>query len=55
MQSDLTFPPWENPTATFLLREFAILTSIAQERHKALNWLCGFSSSGRWTDTPTDT
>jgi hypothetical protein len=35
--------------------EFARLTSIAQERHKALNWLCGFSPNGQWADTPTDT
>ena len=35
--------------------EFARLASIAQERHKAFNWLCGFSATGRWTDTRTDT
>jgi hypothetical protein len=35
--------------------EFHMLTSIAQERHKALNWLCGLSPSGRWSDTPTET
>lgn len=35
--------------------EFAMMTSIAQERHKAFNWLCGRSRSGMWADTPTDT
>lgn len=35
--------------------EFATLTSISQERHKAFNWLCGYSPTGRWTDTRTDT
>ncbi len=35
--------------------EFAVMTSIAQERHKAFNWLCGRSKSGLWADTPTDT
>jgi len=25
------------------------------ERHKALNWLCGFAPGNRWDETPTDT
>lgn len=33
--------------------EYAIATSIAQERHFALNWLCGYSRD--WDETPTDT
>ena len=49
------FPAMGKPYRDLSFEEFAILTSIAQERHKALNWLCGFSSSGRWADTPTDT
>lgn len=32
---------------------FNLLTSIAQERHFALNWLCGYSKD--WDKTPTDT
>jgi len=49
------FPAKGKPYRDLSFEEFGILTSIAQERHKALNWLCGFSSSGRWADTPTDT
>lgn len=49
------FPAMGKPYRDLSFEEFAILTSIAQERHKALNWLCGFSSGGLWTDTPTDT
>ena len=49
------FPAMGKPYRDLSFEEFAILTSIAQERHKALNWLCGFSSSGQWADTPTDT
>jgi hypothetical protein len=49
------FPAMGKPYRDLSFEEFAILTSIAQERHKALNWLCGFSSSGRWADTPTHT
>lgn len=33
----------------------AQLTSIAMERHKALNWLCGYAPGNRWSETPTDT
>lgn len=29
--------------------------SIIQERHYALNWLCGYAPDNRWDDTPTDT
>jgi Domain of unknown function (DUF4272) len=49
------FPAMGKPYRDLSFEEFAILTSIAQERHKALNWLCGLSPSGRWADTPTDT
>jgi len=35
--------------------ELSQLTSIAMERHKALNWLCGYAPGNRWSNTPTDT
>jgi len=35
--------------------EFAVLKAIAQGRHRALNWLCGDSPTGRWADTRTAT
>ncbi len=34
-------------------QEFQSVTSIAMERHRALNWLCGFSQD--WDQVPTDT
>lgn len=49
------FPALGRPYRDLPFKDFAMLTSIAQERHKALNWLCGFSPSGRWADTPTNT
>lgn len=49
------FPAMGKPYRDLSLEEFAMLTSIAQERHKAFNWLGGLSPSGRWADTPTDT
>jgi hypothetical protein len=49
------FPALGKPYRDLSFEEFATLTSIAQERHKALNWLCGLSPSGRWVDTPTET
>jgi hypothetical protein len=52
---DSDFPAFGQPYRDVVFEEFARLTSIAQERHRALNWLCGYSPSGRWADTPTDT
>jgi hypothetical protein len=49
------FPALGKPYRDLSFEEFASLNSIAQERHKAFNWLCGFSPNGRWADTPTDT
>lgn len=49
------FPAMGKPYRDLSAKEFSMLTSIAQERHKAFNWLCGLSPSGRWADTPTDT
>lgn len=49
------FPARGKPYRDLSSDEFATLTSIYQERHKAFNWLSGFSSTGRWADTPTDT
>jgi hypothetical protein len=33
--------------------EYANATAIAMERHRALNWLCGYASE--WDNVPTDT
>ena len=35
--------------------EWSEIQSIITERHKALNWLCGYAPGNRWHDTPTDT
>jgi hypothetical protein len=35
--------------------EWSQAASIAKERHRALNWLCGYAPRNRWEDTPTDT
>ncbi len=35
--------------------ELSRLTSIAMERHKAFNWLCGYAPENRWSETATDT
>jgi len=49
------FPAMGKPYRDLSFEEFAMLASIAQERHKAFNWLCGLSPTSRWGDTPTDT
>jgi hypothetical protein len=36
-------------------QEWHEVTSIAMERHRALNWLCGYAGRNRWQETPTDT
>jgi hypothetical protein len=43
--------PYRNISA----EEYSIATSIARERHFALNWLCGHAPGNRWDETPTDT
>jgi Domain of unknown function (DUF4272) len=35
--------------------EWSEIGSISIERHRALNWLCGYSPHNDWDDTPTDT
>jgi hypothetical protein len=34
------------------LEEWSIVRSIAIERHRALNWLCGYAPSNDWDRTP---
>jgi Domain of unknown function (DUF4272) len=49
------FPAFNKPYRDLTRDEFSIATSIAVERHRALNWLCGYAPRNRWADTPTDT
>jgi hypothetical protein len=52
---DGDFPAFGRAYRDISAEEWACATSIAMERHKALNWLCGMAPSNRWEDTPTDT
>lgn len=47
------FPAFGKPYRDVTRDEFIPLRSIAQERHYAMNWLCGYSSN--WDEVPTDT
>jgi hypothetical protein len=49
------FPVFGRPYREASPDEWASLGSIALERHKALNWLCGYAPGNRWDETPTDT
>lgn len=49
------FPAFEKPYRELTPEEFSQVTSIAMERHRALNWLCGYAPSNKWEDTPIDT
>ncbi|MBS1708316.1 MAG: DUF4272 domain-containing protein [Armatimonadetes bacterium] len=35
--------------------QWSQVRSITMERHRALNWLCGFAPENKWEETPTDT
>ncbi len=52
---DSDFPVFGKPFGKMNATEFASVTSIAQERHKAFNWLCGYAPGNQWSETPTDT
>jgi hypothetical protein len=47
------FPAFGKAYARLREQEYSLATSIAVERHFALNWLCGYSED--WDQTPTDT
>lgn len=41
--------------AELSLEEWSEIRSISVERHRALNWLCGYSPNNDWDQTPTNT
>ncbi len=49
------FPAHGRSYAQLTADEWSAVSSIAMERHKALNWLCGYAPGNKWEDTPTDT
>jgi hypothetical protein len=49
------FPAKGKPYRDLTADEWSEVTSIAVERHFALNWLCGYSPRNQWDETPTDT
>ena len=49
------FPAFGKAYRDITREEFGTTTSIAQERHRAFNWLCGLAPGNRWADTPTET
>jgi len=49
------FLAFNKPYRDLDINQYLEVTSIAIERHFALNWLCGFSSKNDWDSTPTDT
>ena len=52
---DGDFPAMNKAYRDLDAAEYSLLRSIAQERHRALNWLCRFAPGNRWSETPTDT
>lgn len=52
---DGDFPIFGRSYAQLTGDEWSEVNSIAMERHKALNWLCGYAPANKWEDTPTET
>jgi hypothetical protein len=52
---DSDFPAYGKAYRDASPEEYALLVSIAVERHRAMNWLCGRARRNRWAETPTDT
>jgi Domain of unknown function (DUF4272) len=52
---DDDFPAFGRAYRDITDEEWAQMTSISIERHRALNWLCGYAPKNRWDETPTDT
>jgi hypothetical protein len=49
------FPAFGKAYRDLTRAEYLKATSIAMERHRAFNWLCGLAPGNRWAETPTDT
>jgi hypothetical protein len=49
------FPAFGRSYAQLTADEWSEVNSIAMERHKAFNWLCGYAPRNKWEETPTDT
>lgn len=49
------FPAFGKPYRDLTPEEFSVARSIAMERHRALNWLCGYAPGNQWRETPTHT
>lgn len=52
---DKDYPAFGKAFREITEEEFLTVRSISQERHKALNWLCGYAPGNLWSETPTDT
>jgi len=49
------FPAFGKAFREMVDGEFGVVMSISQERHKALNWICGHAPGNQWGETRTDT
>jgi hypothetical protein len=52
---DGDFPAFGRAYRDVSVDQWQTLQSIAQERHFALNWLCGYAPNNEWLKTPTGT
>lgn len=52
---DNDFPAFNKAYRDLSGEEYSLANSIALERHRAFNWLCGLAPENCWSKTPTDT
>jgi hypothetical protein len=48
------FPAFGKPYRELTPAQFSRATSIARERQRAFNWVCGYAPGNKWSATPTD-
>ncbi len=48
-------PAFGKPYREITDQEWGQVRSISLERHRGLNWLCGYAPENRWEKTPTGT
>lgn len=49
------FPAFGRAYRDLTDEQWSTVRSITSERHRALNWLCGYAPRNAWDQTPTDT
>lgn len=52
---DNDFPAFGKPYEQLTCDEWSLIRNITEQRHKALNWVCGLAPGNNYDETPTNT